>query len=218
VCSSDLKAYKIAPEHHRLRARKIQNKQGQSIRDLEGSLRIELRMWLDPNGELKSDKWFRDVLDKVVREALLNSLRNDRLRQRLSEVVGDNIEHILELGERLLCQEEYSRHDGERRPVMSTKPVNGRQGGTSFHGSGVNGGNTNNNKPNSSASSIKCYHCREMGHRQMECPKKKEKDGTAGGDTKSKMQRVSDGMKWKRRTSTVKLMEKRILDWLTVVQ
>jgi hypothetical protein len=61
-------------------------------------------MWIDPTGELKSDQWFREVLDKVVREALLNSLRNDRLQQRLSDVMGDNIEYILELGERLLCQ------------------------------------------------------------------------------------------------------------------
>lgn len=184
VKESVLYAYQLTPNTYREKFRNASKNSSETFRQFSSRLFLYLRRWLNPSDDLLSSKEFVVMMDKLIGDQLISSLKDENLRLKLLEQKWNTLADLADVADNLIVARAACRSKSyDTRPKVSgaSTQLNGNVRapqsniGSQVAQEPVTSGQRRS-ASRSDVTSLRCYRCNQVGHVSYNCPNNPQED------------------------------------------
>ncbi|KAJ8037368.1 Short-chain dehydrogenase/reductase family 42E member 1 [Holothuria leucospilota] len=184
VKESVLYAYQLTPSTYREKFRNASKNSSETFRQFSSRLFLYLRRWLNPSDDLLSSKEFVVMMDKLIGDQLISSLKDENLKLKLLEQKWNTLADLADVADNLILARAACRSKSyDTRPKVSgasTQLDGNVRAPQSNIGSQVTQEPVTSRQRRSASrsdvTSLRCYRCNQVGHVSYNCPNNPQED------------------------------------------
>ena len=136
----------------------------ETFRQYGNRLNLYLRRWTNPSDSLVSNSEFIQIMDKIVADQVISSLRDDTLHLKLLEQRWSTVDELMELADNMMVARSACRNRTSDNMPFEGSMITPGQGDPNTTTS------RRVNSPGRPERRLRCYTCNEPGHLSYHCP------------------------------------------------